>query len=45
MKNRKTLVRAGRSSLIKSLLQPRHVGPDSALPPDDSRKAWAIALL
>lgn len=31
-KHKKALVRGGRSSLIKSLLQPRHVGPNSPLP-------------
>lgn len=31
--------------MIKSSLQPRHVGPNSALPPADSHGAWAVALL
>lgn len=31
--------------MIKSWLQPRHVGPNSALPPADSHGAWAVALL
>lgn len=44
-KHKKTLVRGGRSSLIKSLLQPRHVGPNSPLPPADSQGAWAGARL